>query len=120
QPQVPIGRASLAGRTLDELSCKFKVTDLGGTTPKFDCVLESGEQIRIKYGNGPEVPAEATATRLIRALGFGADEITLVRRLRCYGCPKEPFSVMKAVEITRSDSLYKGVVDFSEAEEFEW
>ena len=27
----------------------------------------------------------------VRALGFGADEITLVRRLRCYGCPAEPF-----------------------------
>ena len=120
EPRVPVSHASLTGTTLDELSCRFKVSDLGGTTPKFDCELEDGEEIRIKYGNGPEVPAEAAATRLLKALGFGADDITIVRKLRCYGCPKEPFSVMKAVEITRSEPLYKQVVDFGSYEEFDW
>ena len=119
-PPAPVNRASLAGDTLDELSCKFKVSDLGGTTPKFDCILESGEQVRIKYGSGPEVPAEAAATQLLKRLGFGADDVALVRRLRCYGCPKEPFSVMKAVEVTRAEALYKQVVDFDKYEEFEW
>ena len=40
---------------------------------------------------------------------FGADDITLVERLRCYGCPEEPFSTMKAVELTRAEPLYKRV-----------
>ena len=62
EPEVPINRASFRDLNLEEVVCRFKVSDLGGTTPKFDCVLESGEEIRIKYGNGPEVPAEAAAT----------------------------------------------------------
>ena len=120
EPNVAVQNASLKGTTLDEVTCKFKVTDLGGTTPKFDCELESGEEIRVKYGNGPEVPAEAAATRLLKALGFGADDITLVRRLRCFGCPEEPFSMMKAVEITQAEMLYKQVVNFKDYEDFEW
>lgn len=119
-PAVPVEQASLAGVTLDEVSCRFKVSDLGGTTPKFDCILDDGEEIRIKYGNGPEVPAEAAATRLLKTLGFGADDIALVRKLRCYGCPKEPFSVMKAVEVTHADALYKQIVDYDKFEEFDW
>jgi hypothetical protein len=120
QPRVPVNRASLAGDTLNEVSCRFKVSELGGTTPKFDCELPDGEEIRVKYGNGPEVPAEAAATHLLRALGFGADEITIVRRLRCYGCPEEPFSTMRAVDITQAEALYKSVVDYKDYEEFAW
>jgi hypothetical protein len=119
-PAVPIARARFDGINLDELSCKFKVGDLGGTSPKFDCTLESGEEVRIKYGNGPEVPAEAAATRLLGALGFGADHITLLRKLRCFGCPDEPFSTLKAVEITRTEPLFKHVVDYTDYEEFHW
>jgi hypothetical protein len=120
QPAVPVRRASLKGQQLDEVTCKFEVSELGGTTPKFDCELESGEEIRIKYGNGPEVPAEAAATRLLRALGFLADEVTLVRTLRCLGCPEEPFSTMKAVAIAQGEKLYEHVVDYDEFEEFDW
>jgi hypothetical protein len=119
-PRTPVAHVSLAGELLDELSCRFKVSDLGGTTPKFDCDLDDGETIRIKYGKGPEVQSEAAATRLLKALGFLADDITLVRRLRCYGCPKEPFSVMKAVEITGTEPVYQRVVNFDSYEEFEW
>lgn len=120
QPPVAISRASMMGDTIDEVTCRFKISELGGTTPKFDCELESGEEIRIKYGNGPEVPAEAAATRLLKALGFAADDITIVRTLRCYGCPKEPFSIMKAVDITQAETLYKKMVDYDELEQFEW
>ena len=119
-PTVPAARASFNDINLDELSCKFKLGDLGGTSPKFDCTLESGEEVRIKYGNGPEVPAEAAATRLLRTLGFGADHIAIVRKLRCYGCPDEPFSTVKAVELTRTTPLLERVVDYTEYEEFEW
>lgn len=119
-PQTPIDRAVFDGVNRDEVSCRFEVDDLGGTTPKFDCVLESGEEIRIKYGSGPEAPAETAATRLLRTMGFGADDVTLVRKLRCFGCPMEPFSVMKAVEITRTEPLYERVVDYNDAQEFAW
>jgi hypothetical protein len=120
QPKVPIGRASLQGDTVDEVTCRFKISELGGTTPKFDCELEGGEEIRIKYGNGPEVPAEAAATRLLKTLGFAADDITLVRTLRCHGCPDEPFSTMRAVDITQAAALYKTLVDYNDVEVFDW
>src|SRR5262245_33992160 len=57
-PAVPTSRASFGNLNLEEMTCRFKVSDLGGTSPKFDCLLETGEEVRIKYGNGPEVPAE--------------------------------------------------------------
>jgi hypothetical protein len=119
-PRTPIDQAAFDGVNLDEVTCRFEVDVPGGTTPKFDCVLESGEEIRIKYGNGPEAPAETAATRLLRTVGFGADDVTLVRTLRCFGCPMEPFSVMKAVEITRSEPVYERVVDYNDAKEFAW
>jgi hypothetical protein len=121
-PKVPIEQAMLGEdpRTGKELSCKFKITALGGTTPKFDCDLESGEEIRVKYGNGPEIPAEAAATRLLRTLGFGADDITIIEKLRCLGCPKEPFSTMKVVEVTRAEPLYRRLIDYKDYEDFKW
>jgi hypothetical protein len=119
-PRIAVRQASLAGETLAEVTCRFKVSELGGTTPKFDCELPDGEEIRIKYGNGPEVPAEAAATRLLHVLGFGADSIQLVRRLRCNGCPEEPFSTMRAVDITHAEALYKTLVDYNDYEDFSW
>ena len=120
KPRVPLDRASFEGTTLEEVTCKFEVSEPGGTTPKFDCTLDDGEEVRIKYGNGPEVPAEAAATRLLSAIGFAADEVTLVRRLRCYGCPEEPFSTMKTVGITQAEPLYERLVDYNDYEDFEW
>jgi len=121
-PATPIKQASFAvdPATPRQMSCKFKISTLGGTTPKFDCDLESGEEIRIKYGKGPEIPAETAATRLLKALGFLADDVVLVERLRCFGCPDEPFSTMKAVELTRAESLYRRAIDYREYEDFDW
>ena len=111
QPRTPIARATLATDVVTTATCRFKMEALGGTTPKFDCVLPSGDEIRAKYGKGPEIPAEAAATRLLAALGFGADTITLIERLRCYGCPAEPFSTMKVVEATRRRADLERMVD---------
>lgn len=105
---------------IDELSCRFVLKPLSGTTPKFNCVLESGEEVRIKYGPGAEIPAEAAATRLLRALGFAADEIHLVRRLRCYGCPIEPFTTSKAVHLARAGGVYEQVLDYENGHDYEW
>jgi len=121
-PSVPVSKASLAGdpRRPAELACKFKVSDVGGTSPKFDCVLDSGEEIRVKYGRTPEIPSEVAASRLLRALGFPADDVTLVERLRCYGCPAFPFRTMQAVDLTHTTTVYESLIDFNSHKEFEW
>jgi hypothetical protein len=121
-PKVPVARAPL-GRdetTPPRVDCRFKIADVDGTTPKFRCVLESGTEIRTKYSRVPEIPAEAAATRLLAALGFGADHVTLVERLRCYGCPLEPFLTMKVVDATRTTPVYERVLDPDKYAEFEW
>jgi hypothetical protein len=71
--------------------CRFVNETPSGTTPKFRCVFDDGETVKVKYGRNPEIHAEAAATRLVRTLGFAADEVTIVPRLRCYGCPRLPF-----------------------------
>ena len=121
-PPTPIGRAVLAAdhRAPSMIECRFRFSDLGGTTPKFDCVLPSGKALRVKYGPGSEVPAEVAATQLLSALGFGADTVTLVERLRCVGCPTEPFVIAKAVRATRTKPLYERVANDESAQEFEW
>jgi hypothetical protein len=121
-PATPVGRALLGAdrRAPAMIECRFRFSDLGGTTPKFDCVLPSGKELRVKYGPGSEVPAEVAATRLLSALGFGADTVTLVERLRCDGCPNEPFVTAKVVEATRAQPLYERVVNEESTQEFEW
>jgi hypothetical protein len=122
-PPVPIDQVDFGNDPDSDslLRCRFHVTELGGTTPKFDCHLESGERIRIKYGKTGEVPAEVATTRLLRAMGFGADRVEFVQTLHCYGCPEEPFSVMKAVEITQAEKIYKNLLlSYDKFEQFEW
>jgi hypothetical protein len=121
-PKTAIGRAVLGAdpRAPSMIECRFRLDDQGGTTPKFDCLLPSGKELRVKYGPGAEVPAEAAATRLLGALGFGADTVTLVQRLRCYGCPNEPFVTAKLVEATQTQPLYERVSDENGYEDFEW
>jgi hypothetical protein len=122
QPAQPIEQVSFArDSAADFLRCRFHVTELGGTTPKFDCHRETGELIRIKYGRTGEVPGEVATTRLLRAMGFGADRVEYVEKLHCYGCPEEPFSVMKAVEITQAQQIYKRLMlSYDDFEEFAW
>ena len=121
EPRTEISNAFLEpDPIIDVLSCRFRLTHLGGTTPKFDCALDDGELVRVKYGNGPEIPGEAAATRLLRALGFGSDQITLVERLRCYGCPVEPFTIVKAVQLASAQSLYASAVNYNDHRDFEW
>jgi hypothetical protein len=121
-PRTAIADAVLGAdrRAPSLVECRFRLNDNGGTTPKFDCLLPSGQELRVKYGPGAEVPAEAAATRLISALGFGADMVTLVERLRCYGCPNEPFVTAKLVDATRTQPLYERVSNEDSYEDFEW
>lgn len=74
-----------------ELVCKFLLKTSRGRTPKFHCVLPDGEVIKVKYGRrNPEAVAEVAAARLLSALGFGADRMYRVARVRCFGCPPYP------------------------------
>ena len=72
-------------------ACRFFNDAPSGTTPKFRCVFQNGDAVKVKYGRNSEIYAEAAATRLVRSLGFAADDVTIVPRLRCYGCPRLPF-----------------------------
>jgi hypothetical protein len=74
------------------LTCAYRDRDMSGRTPKFTCELAPGDEIKVKYGadNG-EVYAEVAATRLLWALGFGADRVYPVR-VACEGCSTDPHS----------------------------
>jgi len=75
-------------------SCRFAPADPSGTTPKFDCVFAGGDTVKVKYGHDSEIHSEAAASTLLRLLGYASDVVTIVPRLRCYGCPRHPFVAM--------------------------
>jgi hypothetical protein len=72
------------GATVD---CKYVDEKLGGRTPKFACKVDDRDQLKVRYGrdNG-EVYAGVAATRLLWALGYGADP-TYPVHVVCHGCP---------------------------------
>ena len=122
QPQQPISQARLSSAPdqPSAINCTFLITEVGGTAPKFDCQLENGERLRVKYGRSPEIPSEVAAARLLSALGFGADEVTLVEKLRCYGCPAEPFITMRTLGLAGAHDLYGKVMNTGSYKDFEW
>jgi hypothetical protein len=95
----------------DQVICKMTeetAKDQGsGKTPKFKCLLMEDkdgtptlvlskkgktDDIKVKYGvDNAEIYAEVIATRLLWALGFGADRMFQVDNVICYGCTEEPF-----------------------------
>lgn len=102
-PAVPIAQADLSSnpsgpdgfRADEDVSCRFVVKHGGGTTPKFYCEVPGGEVLKVKYGlANPELAAEVAATRLLTALGFGADRMFVVRTVRCAGCPPFPSAAL--------------------------
>src|SRR5206468_2484471 len=56
----------------DVRECRFLNDPLSGTTAKFNCVLNGGVVIKVKYGRNPEIQGEVAGTRLLRTLGFPA------------------------------------------------
>ena len=62
--------------------CKYLDAPARGTTTKFDCVLRDGEVVKVKYGYTGEIHAEVAASRLLSALGFGADRMFVIARVR--------------------------------------
>jgi hypothetical protein len=100
-------------------TCRFLAEDPSGTTPKFNCVFEGGEVLKVKYGRNPEPHAEVAATRLLRALGYGADDVTFVPRLRCFGCARLPFLAMRIAEHAQAIGLTRREYDEGFTD-FEW
>jgi hypothetical protein len=104
--------------TRETVECRFVPRMPGGTSFKFDCALPTGEIIRVKYGHEPEIHAEIAATRLLTALGYAADHMYLVPRVRCQGCPGNPFVTMAVL-----DRLGLGVPEHGSRDgftDFEW
>jgi len=80
-------RDSGAFAPMATVNCRHVEKDATGKTPKFACVV-GGDELKVKYGrdNG-EIYAEVAASRLLWALGFGADRVYPVRVI-CAGCPE--------------------------------
>jgi len=97
KPGRPIRQADLGRnppgpfRDADHVVCKFLPGKATGRTPKFECVRDGGDVLRVKYGESPELHTEPAAARLLDALGFGADRMYVVAKVRCFGCPEDPF-----------------------------
>ena len=72
-----------------EIDCTYLDKELSGRSPKFACVGAGDDELKVKFGgtNG-EVFGEVAASRLLWALGFGADHMYPVRVI-CQGCPAE-------------------------------
>jgi hypothetical protein len=84
----------------DIVKCDY-VEEKQSGTPKFDCAISPDDTIRVKYGeeNG-EIYSEVAASRLLWALGFGADRIYPVKVV-CTGCPADPMKTPKIAEGSR-------------------
>jgi membrane-associated phospholipid phosphatase len=71
------------------VTCDYLDKKLEGNSRKFACLLSPDDEVKVKFGatNG-EVYGEVAATRLLWALGFGADRMYPVRVI-CRGCPED-------------------------------
>jgi hypothetical protein len=102
------------------VECQYMSAEAKGTTPKFRCSLPNGDIVRVKYGDTGEVPAELAATRLLTALGYGADRMYLVPRVRCYGCPRFPFQSVWVLDRLHARDVVTPVVSQDRYTDFEW
>jgi hypothetical protein len=108
--------------TLSEpiVRCRYLDGPAHGTTAKFDCVLRDGEVVKVKYGNTGEIHAEIAASRLLTALGFGADRMFLVPRLRCYGCVRTPFYTNWLLDRLGAREWAENAIPNDRYSDFEW
>jgi len=100
-------------------TCKYKPDEVSGTTPKFDCELENGDKAKVKYGYTKEIPSEIAASRLMHALGFGADRVSRVEKVRCYGCPFQPFHTRSLWEMIGVTDYLDQRIDYSKYRDFD-
>jgi hypothetical protein len=71
------------------IRCEYADVQYNGTSPKFGCAVSPDDIVKVKYGrdNG-EVYAGVATSRLLWALGFGADAMYPVH-VWCHGCPPQ-------------------------------
>jgi hypothetical protein len=75
----------------DTVECDYVKRPKRGTSPKFYCKLESGDVVKVRYGPyNNEVYGQVAASRLLWALGFGAQANYPVR-IQCNGCSSDPW-----------------------------
>ena len=119
EPPVPVAQADLGGEPPgpdalpreSEVVCRFQYRSSPGYSPKFHCVRPGGDVLKVKYGwNSREVRTEVASTRLLAALGFGADRMYVVERVRCFGCPPYPYEKLAWLGMLRVD--YREYRDF--------
>ena len=128
-PAVPPSAANLgvtppSKHRFDEhgdLNCRFSLEPVGGRTLKFHCELADGTVAKIKYGEtNQELYAEVAATRLVSALGFGADRMHVVGNVRCAGCPRFPFPALACFARTGMKYLcFPGGLDYARVISFQ-
>jgi hypothetical protein len=92
-----------AFRARSNVPCTYVDRNLGGQSPKFLCEVSQNDIVKVKFGaeNG-EVYGEVLATRLLWALGFGADRVYPVT-VTCRGCPPALGGVEAAGDARRFD-----------------
>jgi hypothetical protein len=75
----------------ETIPCDYLNKPLAGATRKFACRRSNGDELKVKYpdpnNRSGEVYGEILGTRLLWALGFGADRMYSVR-IVCHGCPE--------------------------------
>jgi hypothetical protein len=104
----------------ETVHCRYVDIPATGTTAKFDCALPDGEVVKVKYGHTGEIHAEIAATRLLTALGFGADRMYLIPHVRCYGCMRTPFYINWMLDKVHARALVTRSVPEDSYTDFEW
>jgi hypothetical protein len=99
--------------------CRYVPKATTGTTTKFDCELDDGSVIKVKYGGLPEPKTEVAATRLLAALGFAADHVSFVHHLTCDGCNVSPYRVRRLAEFYYAGPL-TDMISRPMSTNFEW
>lgn len=102
----------------EPILCRYAYDEPSGTSAKFDCVLESGHVVKVKYGRNSEIHAETAASALLTALEYPADHVQIAPRLRCVGCPRYPFLMSQLLALAHlphplaPDGYDHGYTDF--------
>jgi hypothetical protein len=110
----PRERGSFPFRALVE--CTYLDKKLDGDSPKFACVIGKDDEVKVKFGgNNGEVFGEVLATRLLWALGFGADRMYPVNVV-CRGCPE----ALGGIERPGDQSRFDPAVIERKADGTEW
>jgi hypothetical protein len=83
------------------VTCDYVETAPSGSSRKFNCRIGEDDVVKVRYGaeNG-EVQGSVLASRLLWALGFGADRVYPVRVI-CRGCSSDPFTKPRRASAAR-------------------